>query len=89
MITKSNFIVGHGCQRCFWFKYKGYEDPDLNDEQAQQRLKDGEEVGDQVKETFAKGLEIPFLGRDYEEMHRLTLQAMDNGSKVIFEGSFT
>ena len=88
MITKSNFIVGHGCQRCFWFKYKGYEDPDLNDEQAQQRLKDGEEVGDQVKETFAKGVEIPFLGRDYEEMHRLTLQAMDNGSKVIFEGSF-
>ena len=46
MITKSNFIVGHGCQRCFWFKYKGYEDLDLNDEQAQQRLKDGEEVGD-------------------------------------------
>ena len=88
MITKSNFIVGHGCQRCFWFKYKGYEDLDLNDEQAQQRLKDGEEVGDQVKEIFPKGVEIPFLGRDYDEMHRLTLQAIDNGSKVIFEGSF-
>ena len=88
MITKSNFIVGHGCQRCFWFKYKGYEDLHLNDEQAQQRLKDGEEVGDQVKEIFPKGVEIPFLGQDYDEMNRLTLQAIDNGSKVIFEGSF-
>ncbi len=88
MITKSNFIVGHGCQRCFWFKYNGYEDLDLNDELAQQRLKDGEEVGNQVKKIFPEGEEIPFLGGDYDEMHRLTLQAIENGSKVIFEGSF-
>ena len=34
MITKSNFVIGQECQRCFWFKYNGFEDPNLKDAQA-------------------------------------------------------
>tara|TARA_B100000212_G_C27347501_1_gene522034 strand:+ start:63 stop:1556 length:1494 start_codon:yes stop_codon:yes gene_type:complete len=88
MITKSNFVVGQECQRCFWFKYNGFEDPNLKDDQALQRLKDGEEVGERIKDTFNNGVEIPFLRGNYQEMHDLTLEAITNGVKVIFEGSF-
>jgi len=88
MITKSNFVVGQECQRCFWFKYKGFKDPNLEDGQALQRLKDGEEVGERIKNTFTNGFEIPFLGGSYQKMHDLTLEAIKNGTKVIFEGSF-
>ncbi len=88
MITKSNFVVGQECQRCFWFKYNGFEDPNLKDDQALQRLKDGEEVGERVKDTFSNGVEIPFLAGNYKEMHDLTQEAITNGTKVIFEGSF-
>ena len=84
MITKSNFVVGHECQRCFWFAYKGFKDPNIDEE----RLKDGKFVGEQVKKIFPKGIEIPFLGNDYMEMHRLTIDAIVRGEEVIFEGSF-
>ena len=88
MITKSNFVVGQECQRCFWFKYNGFEDPSLQDDQALQRLRDGEEVGEKIKDTFPSGVEIPFLSGNYQEMHDLTMEAITNGNKVIFEGSF-
>ena len=88
MITKSNFVVGQECQRCFWFKYNGFEDPNLKDDQAIQRLKDGEEVGKRIKDTFPDGVDIPFLKGNYQEMHDLTQEAIKNGAMVIFEGSF-
>ena len=88
MITKSNFIVGQECQRCFWFKYNGFEDPSLQDDQALQRLRDGEEVGERIRDTFPSGVEIPFLGGNYQEMHDITQEAIVNGAEVIFEGSF-
>ena len=88
MITKSNYVVGHQCQRCFWFKYNKYKDPSEDDQMAQQRMKDGEYVGEEVKKTFPKGIEIPFLGGDYSEMHQLTKDAINSDTKVIFEGSF-
>ncbi len=88
MITKSNFVVGQECLRCFWFKYNGFEDPNLKDDQALQRLRDGEEVGERIKDTFSNSVEIPFLRGNYQKMHNLTLDAIKNGIKVIFEGSF-
>tara|TARA_B100000965_G_scaffold123208_1_gene101944 strand:- start:462 stop:1940 length:1479 start_codon:yes stop_codon:yes gene_type:complete len=84
MLTKSNFVVGHECQRCFWFAFNGYKDPNLDEG----RLKDGEYVGEEVKKIFPDGVEIPFLGGDYTEMHRLTMEAINTGAEVIFEGSF-
>ncbi len=39
MITKSNFVIGQECQRCFWFKYNGFEDPNLKDDQAHSKIK--------------------------------------------------
>tara|TARA_B100000963_G_scaffold99263_1_gene85796 strand:+ start:1291 stop:2784 length:1494 start_codon:yes stop_codon:yes gene_type:complete len=88
MITKTNFIEGMQCQRCFWFKYNNYKDSKEDDPLAQQRLEDGEEVGQKIKETFPKGIDIPFLDRDYSKMHKLTLDAINGGAEVIFEGSF-
>tara|TARA_B100000941_G_scaffold289695_1_gene269657 strand:- start:1626 stop:3119 length:1494 start_codon:yes stop_codon:yes gene_type:complete len=88
MITKTNFIDGMQCQRCFWFKYNNYKDSKEDDPLAKQRLKDGEEVGQKVKEIFPKGVDIPFLGGDYLKMHDLTLEAINQGAEVIFEGSF-
>ena len=84
MLTKSNFVVGHECQRCFWFAFNGYKDPNLNEG----RLKDGVYVGEEVKKIFPDGVEIPLLGGDYAEMHRLTMEAINTGAEVIFEGSF-
>ena len=88
MITKSNYVVGHQCQRCFWFKYNKYKDPNEDDQMAQQRMKDGDYVGEEVKKTFPKGKEIPFLGGDYAKMHQLTKEAINSNIEVIFEGSF-
>tara|TARA_B100001113_G_C21109304_1_gene622460 strand:- start:723 stop:2222 length:1500 start_codon:yes stop_codon:yes gene_type:complete len=88
MISKSNFIIGQQCQRCFWYKYNGFEDISLKDNQAKQRLKDGEEVGRKVKDIFSEGVEIPYLEGNYLEMHKLTIEAIKAGSKVIYEGSF-
>ena len=88
MISKSNFIIGQRCQRCFWYKYNGFEDTSLQNEQADQRLKDGEEVGRRVKDIFPEGTEIPYIEGKYLEMHQLTIEAIKAGSKVIFEGSF-
>ena len=88
MITKSNYVVGHQCQRCFWFKYNKYKDPSEDDQQAQQRMRDGEYVGEEVKKTFPEGIEIPFLGGDYAKMYRLTKEAIFSDIEVIFEGSF-
>ena len=88
MITKSNYVVGHQCQRCFWFKYNKYKDPSEDDQQAQQRMRDGEYVGEEVKKTFPEGVEIPFLDGDYTKMYRLTKEAIFSDIEVIFEGSF-
>ena len=88
MITKSNYVVGHQCQRCFWFKYNKYKDPSEDDQMAQQRMKDGEYVGEEVKKTFPIGKEIPFLGGDYAKMCQLTKEAINSDIEVIFEGSF-
>ena len=88
MITKTNFIEGMRCQRCFWFKYNGYKDSNQNDPQVKQRLEDGEVVGQKVKGIFPKGVDIPFLKGDYLKMHDLTLKEINNGAEVIFEGSF-
>ena len=88
MITKTNFIDGMQCQRCFWFKYNNYKDSKDDDPLAKQRKKDGEEVGQKVKSIFPKGIDIPFLGGDYSKMHDLTLKAINDGEEVIFEGSF-
>ncbi len=88
MITKTNFIEGMRCQRCFWFKYNNYEDSSKNDPQVKQRLQDGEVVGQKVRDIFPKGVDIPFLRDDYKKMHDLTLSAIKNGPEVIFEGSF-
>ena len=88
MITKTNFIEGMQCQRCFWFKYNNYEDSSKNDPQIKQRLQDGEAVGQKVKDIFPKGVDIPFFRDDYKKMHDLTLSAIKNGPEVIFEGSF-
>ena len=84
MLTKSNFVVGHECQRCFWFAFNGYKDPKID----KQRVKDGDYVGEEVKKIFPSGVEIPFLRGDYTEMHRLTIEAINTGAEVIFEGSF-
>ena len=88
MITKSNYVVGHQCQRCFWFKYNKYQDPSEEDPQAQQRMRDGEYVGEEVKKTFPEGIEIPFLDGDYAKMCQLTKEAINTDIEVIFEGSF-
>ena len=88
MITKTNFVEGMQCQRCFWFIYNGYENSSQNDPLAVQRLKDGEEIGQKVKSIFPKGIDIPFLGGDYSKMHDLTLKAINDGEEIIFEGSF-
>ena len=88
MITKSNYVIGHQCQRCFWFKYNKYKDPSEDDQMAQQRMKDGDYVGEEVKKTFPEGIEIPFLGGDYAKMYRLTKEAIFSDIEVIFEGSF-
>ena len=88
MITKSNYVIGHQCQRCFWFKYNKYKDPSEDDQMAQQRMKDGDYVGEEVKKIFPEGKEIPFLGGDYAKMHQLTKEAINSNIEVIFEGSF-
>ena len=88
MITKSNYVVGHQCQRCFWFKYNKYKDPSADDQMAQQRMRDGDYVGEEVKKTFPEGKEIPFLEGDYTKMHQLTKEAIYSDIEVIFEGSF-
>ena len=88
MITKSNYVIGHQCQRCFWFKYNKYKDPSEDDQMAQQRMRDGDYVGEEVKKTFPEGKEIPFLGGDYSKMHQLTQEAINSDIEVIFEGSF-
>ena len=87
MLTKSKYISGQQCNKLLWFKSIRKPPPEELDEATKDRLKAGEEVGDQAKELFPGGIEIE-LNRDFEKMVEETKQAIAAGINTIYEATF-
>jgi len=88
MLSKSKFITGQQCHKSLWLNIKGFEPTNPPDESAKDRLKAGGQVGDAAKELFPHGLEIEYLGSDFQKMCDLTKKAIDEGATTLYEASF-
>jgi hypothetical protein len=88
MISKSTFVLGHQCEKSFWFKRNRFPETNPSDDTAKERLSAGQEVGEISKMLFPGGEEIPYIRNNYQEMFSLTLAKIANGADVLYEASF-
>ena len=88
MLSKSKFITGQQCHKSLWLSTKGFKPTNPPDESAKDRLRAGDQVGEAAKELFPNGLEIEYLGNDFQKMCDLTSSAIEVGETTIYEASF-
>ena len=88
MLSKSKFILGQQCHKSLWLSTKGFEPTNPMDESSKDRLRAGDQVGDVAKELFPHGLEVAYLGSDFQKMCDITSNAIDAGETTLYEASF-
>ena len=88
MLSKSKFILGQQCHKSLWLKLNDYEETNPVDESAKDRLKAGNDVGEEAKMLFPGGVNIEFYGDDYQKMCDLTQEAIAKDTDAIYEASF-
>ena len=88
-LSKSLFIRGLQCHRWLYL-HKHY--PELKDEMSpelQLIFNAGNEVGKKAQEIFPCGVEIPFEEGNYAGQVAKTKAAIDEGSKILYEATFS
>ena len=88
-LSKTLYIKGCQCQKALWLKKYC---PELADEisASQQALFDsGSDVGILAQQLFPCGILVPYDGLSMAEQVAQTAQAIDQGAKTLYEGSFT
>ena len=88
MLSKSKFIIGQQCQKYLWLKDKGIQITNIPDESAKERLRAGNEVGEEAKNLFPGGINIEYHKKDFNKMCEITKEAIRSGNSTIYEASF-
>ena len=88
MLSKSKFILGQQCHKSLWLSINGIKPTNPMDESSKDRLRAGDQVGDVAKELFPDGLEIEYLGSDFQKMCDITSNAIEAGETTLYEASF-
>ena len=88
MLSKSKFILGQQCHKSLWLSNNGVKPTNPMDESSKDRLRAGDQVGEAAKELFPDGLEIEYLGNDFQKMCDLTTNGIEAGETTIYEASF-
>ncbi len=88
-LSKSLIIKGMQCRKALWLKKNppDFEFPPQPDLEARFAL--GTEVGILAQQLFPGGTEVPFEGLPFPVQLARTKQLIENGTKVIYEASFS
>ena len=90
MLSKSKFILGQQCHKSLWLDIQKIKPTNPLDTSTENRLRAGNEVGEEAKKLFPGGVDIPFISgaKGYQKMCALTHEAIESGSTTIYEASF-
>ena len=88
-ISKSQYIRGLQCHKSLWLYKNKPELRDTPDHQTESAFNTGYQVGDLAKELFPNGIEIEFDASDFNGMIEKTKKLIANGTKVIYEATFS
>ncbi len=88
-LSKSRFVRGWYCPNWLWWSVHEPDAPELQpDHLAEDRMRQGNRVGERACEEFPGGVLIDLPYDAYDEKIEATRQALADGASAIFEASF-
>ena len=87
MLSKSQYLVGLECPKALWLTRNRRDLIEKEDMSAEYRFTVGNEVGEIAKQYFGEGFEPETEYYEVERAHKLTLESIKQGTKIICEGT--
>ena len=87
MLSKSQYLVGLECPKALWLTRNRRDLIEKEDMSAEYRFTVGNEVGEIAKQYYGEGFEPETQYYEVERAHKLTLESIKQGTKIIYEGT--